>query len=39
MGMAFDADFNNTHYICIAYTYVAGLGEQIDRRSKITPFT
>ena len=39
MGMAFDPDFNNTHYIYIAYTYDANPGEELDRHTKITRFT
>lgn len=39
MGMAFDPDFNNTHYIYVAYTYVADVGTELDRRTKITRFT
>lgn len=39
MGMAFDPDFNNTHYIYVAYTYDADIGEELDRHTKITRFT
>jgi hypothetical protein len=39
MGMTFDPDFNNTHYIYVAYTYDANPGEELDRRTKITRFT
>jgi PQQ-dependent dehydrogenase (s-GDH family) len=39
MGMAFDPDFNNTHYIYFAYTYDADPSEELDRRTKITRFT
>lgn len=39
MGMAFDPDFNNTHYIYVAYTYDADPGEKLDHRTKITRFT
>jgi streptogramin lyase len=31
MGMAFDADFNNTHHIYVAYTYDADPAEELDR--------
>ena len=39
MGMAFDPNFNRTHYIYVAYTYDADPGEELDRRTKITRFT
>jgi PQQ-dependent dehydrogenase (s-GDH family) len=39
MGMAFDPNYNNTHYIYVAYTYDASTGEELDRRTKITRFT
>jgi PQQ-dependent dehydrogenase (s-GDH family) len=39
MGMAFDPDFNNTHYIYVAYTYVGDQGTDLDRQTKITRFT
>lgn len=39
MGMALDPDFNNTHYIYVAYTYAGEVGDDVDRRTKITRFT
>jgi PQQ-dependent dehydrogenase (s-GDH family) len=39
MGMAFDPDFNNTNYIYVAYTYAGEVGDDVDRRTKITRFT
>ncbi|MDQ3847685.1 MAG: PQQ-dependent sugar dehydrogenase, partial [Thermoproteota archaeon] len=39
MGMAFDPDFNNTNYIYVAYTYAGEVGDDVDRRAKITRFT
>jgi glucose/arabinose dehydrogenase len=39
MGMAFDPNFNNTHYIYLAYTYDADSGEELDLNTKITRFT
>jgi PQQ-dependent dehydrogenase (s-GDH family) len=39
LGMAFDPDFNNTHYIYVAYTYANETGDDVDRRTKITRFT
>ena len=39
MGMAFDPNFNNTHYIYLAYTYDADSGEELDLSTKITRFT
>jgi PQQ-dependent dehydrogenase (s-GDH family) len=39
MGMAFDPNFNNTHYIYVAYTYDDKAGEELDLRTKITRFT
>jgi PQQ-dependent dehydrogenase (s-GDH family) len=39
MGMAFDPDFNNTHYIYVAYTYVGDQGTDLERQTKITRFT
>ena len=39
MGMAFDPDFNNTHYIYVAYTYEGEQGTELDRLTKITRFT
>ena len=39
MGMAFDRDFNNTNYIYVAYTYAGEVGDDVDRRTKITRFT
>jgi glucose/arabinose dehydrogenase len=39
MGMVFDPDFNNTHYIYAAYIYDAASDEELDRKTKITRFT
>src|SRR5688500_17299410 len=39
MGMAFDPNFNNTHYIYAAYTYDDDAGEELDLSTKITRFT
>jgi glucose/arabinose dehydrogenase len=39
MGMEFDPDFNNTHYIYVAYTYVGDQGTDLERQTKITRFT
>jgi PQQ-dependent dehydrogenase (s-GDH family) len=39
MGMVFDPDFNNTRQLYVAYTYDAGSGEELDRRTKIVRFT
>jgi PQQ-dependent dehydrogenase (s-GDH family) len=39
MGMVFDPDFNNTHYIYVAYTYVGDQGTDLDRQTKITRYT
>ena len=40
LGMAFDPNFNNTHYIYVAYTYEEGSGgEELDLKTKITRFT
>jgi PQQ-dependent dehydrogenase (s-GDH family) len=39
MSMAFDPDFNNTQYIYVAYTYAGEVGDDVDRRTKITRFT
>ena len=38
--MAFDPNFNNTHYIYVAYTYEEDSGgEELDLKTKITRFT
>lgn len=40
LGMAFDPDFNNTHYIYVAYTYEETAGEGVpELKTKITRFT
>ena len=39
LGMAFDPNFNNTHYIYLVYTYDADSGEKLDLSTKITRFT
>ena len=39
MGMAFDPNFNNTHFIYVAYTYDDDPSQELDRRTKITRFT
>lgn len=40
LGMAFDPDFSNTHFIYIAYTYEEDSGEGVpELKTKITRFT
>ena len=39
LRMAFDPDFNNTHHIYVAYTYVEDSGPEPDLKAKITRFT
>ena len=40
LGMAFDPDFNNTHYVYVAYTYVGNSSQGIpELKTKITRFT